>query len=158
MKYRVTCPHCQSPRNTKLLRTKEVGYDQDKKEFYLICDNPSCEGFGKVRMVTKEGDSLGIEPIRERLGLESQVARKLIDLQGVPKVFLRNSIPVSEAKEFVDEYEITPAYRYELDGSEIKVVEEPWMIKDDDGIDSYSLLPAPVAVALVKQVAQVLGL
>ena len=56
MKYRVTCPHCQSPRNTKLLRTKEVGYDQDKKEFYLICDNPSCEGFGKVRMVTKEGD------------------------------------------------------------------------------------------------------
>ena len=90
--------------------------------------------------------------------MESQVARKLVDLQGVPKVFLRNSIPVSQAKEFVDEYEITPAYRYELEGDKVKVIEEPWTIKDDDEVASYSLLPAPVAAALIKQTAQVLGL
>ncbi len=158
MKYRVTCPKCQSPRNIKLLRTKEIGYDKEKKEFYLLCDNPNCEGFGKARMVAKEGDSLGIGSIRERLELEAQVARKLVDLQGVPKVFLRNAVPVKEAQEYVDDYEITPGYRYELDGEKVKVIEEPYVVKDDDGIESYSLLPAPVGVALIKQVAQVLGL
>lgn len=158
MKYRVACPQCQSPRNLKLLRTKEVGYDTEKKVFFLICDNPNCSGFGKARMVSKEGDSLGIEVIRERLELEAQVARKLVDLQGVPKVFLRNSVPVDQAKEYVDDYELTPAYRYELEGEKVKVIEEPWTVKDDDGVLSYSLLPAPVAVALIKQTAQVLGL
>ena len=29
-----------------------------------MCDNPECD---KARMVTKEGDELGIEPIRERI-------------------------------------------------------------------------------------------
>lgn len=158
MKYRVSCPRCQSPRNIKLLRTKEVGYDAEKKVFYLLCDNPNCEGFRKARMVSKEGDSLGIEAIRKRIELEAQVARKLINLQGVPKVFLRNSIPVKQAKEYVDDYELTPAYRYELEGGKVKVIEEPWTVKDDDGVLSYSLLPAPVAVALIKQTVQVLDL
>ena len=158
MKYRVTCPNCQSPRNIKLLRTKEVGYDTEKKVFYLLCDNPNCVGFGKARLVSKEGDSLGIEVIRGRLELEAEVARKIIDLQGVPKIFLRNSIPVNQSKDFVDKYEITPGYRYELDGDTPKVIEEPYVVKDDDGVESYSLLPAPVAVALIKQTAQVLGL
>ncbi|MEK9166582.1 MAG: hypothetical protein AAB846_02510, partial [Patescibacteria group bacterium] len=40
METRVVCPVCQTPRSMKLLRTKEVGYDEAKKEFYLMCDNP----------------------------------------------------------------------------------------------------------------------
>ncbi|MEK7076802.1 MAG: nucleoside monophosphate kinase, partial [Patescibacteria group bacterium] len=64
MRYRVICPVCQTPRSTKLLRTREVGYDERKKEFYLICDNAEC---GSTRMVSKEGDELGIEPIKARL-------------------------------------------------------------------------------------------
>ena len=159
IKYRVICPHCQSPRNTKLLRTKDVGYDKEKKEFYLICDNPNCEGFGKARLVGKAGDSQGIEAMRDRIELDKKVIKKLLDLQGVSKVYLRNTVPVTQAKDFVDDYEITPGYRYELEeGGNVKVIEEPWTIKDDAGEDSYSLLPAPVAVALIKQTAQVLGL
>ncbi len=160
MKYRVTCPYCQSPRNLKLLRTKEVDYNADKKEFYLVCDNPNCSGFGKARMVSKEGDSLGIEVIRERLEMEAQVARKLIDLQGVPKIFLRNSVPVDQTKDYVDDYEITSSYGYEVDEKtgKVKVIAEPWVVRDDDGVLSYSLLPAAVAVALIKQTTQVLGL
>ena len=159
MKYRVTCPVCQSPRNLKLLRTKEVGYDETKKEFYLLCDNPECSGFGKSRMGAKEGDTLGIEALRQRLELDKKVAQTLTGLQGIPKVFLRNAIPVDKAKEFVDDYEITPSYRYEWDaGSKrVRVIEEPWTVKDDEGVLSYSLLPAAVAVSLIKQTAKVLG-
>jgi len=158
IKYRVICPHCQSPRNLKLLRTKEVGFDQEKKEFYLICDSPNCQGFGTARMVGKAGDSLGIEAMRDRIEMDKKVIKRLLDIQGVPKVYLRNSIPVTKAKDFVDDYEITPGYRYELEGDKVKVIEDPWTIKDDAGEDSYSLLPAAVAVGLIKQTAQVLGL
>lgn len=157
LKYRVVCPKCFTPRNLRLLRTKSVGYDEQTKKFYLLCDNPACSG---ARMEPKEGDDLGIEAIRERIELDDKVMRILLNLQGVPKIYLRNSVPVDKAQEYVDDYEITPAYRYEYDEKtkEVKVIEEPWLIKDDNGILSYSLLPAPVAVALIKQIASVLGL
>ena len=160
MKYRVICPECKSPRNVKLLRTKDVGYDAATKKFYLLCDNPSCSGFGKNRMVSKEGDELGIEAIRERVELDDKIMRMLLDLQGIPKVYLRNSVPVDVAKDYIDDYEITPSYHYEWDKNSgaVRVIEESWVIKDDDGKPSYSLLPAPVAVSLIKQTAQVLGL
>lgn len=155
MKGRVVCPQCQTPRGLRLLRTKEIGYDQKTKEFYLICDNPACGG---TRMVAKEGDELGIEAIRDRVEVDKEVMRTLLKLEGVPKVFLRNSVPVAQAGAKVDDYEITPAYRYELEGDRVTVLEEPWIVKDDAGEDAYSLLPAPVAVALIKQTADVLGL
>lgn len=159
MKYRVVCPECQSPRNTRLLRTKDVGYDAQEKKIYLLCDNPNCSGFDKSRMLPKEGDEFGIEAIRNRIEADGKVMKTLLDLQGVPKIFLRNSVPVSEASKTIDDYEITPAFRYELekDGT-IRVIKEPWVVKDDEGIDSYSLMPPPVALALIKQIAAVLGL
>ncbi|HBT81668.1 hypothetical protein A2757_01585 [Candidatus Giovannonibacteria bacterium RIFCSPHIGHO2_01_FULL_48_47] len=155
LKFRVICPLCQTPRNTKLLRTKEVGYDASKKEFYLICDNPTCQGFGTARMVSKQGDELGIEAIRERIEVDRMVMKTLLELEGVDKIFLRNSVPADKAGEYVDDYEITPAYLYEWDEKQKKVLvrEEPWTIKDDSGKDSYSLLPQPVALALIKQLA-----
>lgn len=158
MKYRVICSMCQTPRNLKLLRTKDISYDQTKKEFYLICDNPDCSGYGKVRMGGKKGDELGIEAIRDRIELDKKVIQTLLNLQGVPKVFLRNSVPVKQAKNFIDDYEITPSYRYERKDGKTKVTEEPWTVKDDDGVLSYSLLPPAVVVALIKQTVKVLGL
>jgi len=38
------------------------------------------------------------------------------------------------------------------------VIEKPWVVKDDDGVPSYSLLPQAVAVSLIKQMVSVLGL
>lgn len=158
IKNRVICPKCQTPRSLKLLRTKNIGYDESAKEFYLLCDNPQCGS--NVRMVPKEGDEFGIDPIRPRLELEGNIMRKLLELQGVPKILLRNSVPVDKAEETVDEYEITPAYRYEWDAParRVNVIEEPWTVADDNGVPSYSLLPAAVVVSLIKQTAAVLGL
>ncbi len=155
IKTRVVCPICKVPRNTKLAPTKEIGYDETKKVFYLRCDTPSCHG---ARMLPKEGDELGIEPIRARLEADEKIFRQLFTLTGVPKVFLRNSVPVDKAADFVDDYEITPVYGYERDEKtkKIKIIETPWII-DDDGVPSYSLLPAPVALSLVKQVAKILA-
>ena len=158
MRGRVICPTCQTPRGLKLLRTKEVGYDPERREFYLVCDNPGCPN--PSRMVAKEGDELGIEAIRERVELDDQVMRQLLELEGVPKIFLRNAIPATRADELADEYEITPAYRYAWDEAKqaVRVIEEPWIVPDDAGVPSYSLLPAAVAVALIKQTAGALGL
>jgi len=153
MKHRVVCPKCQTPRNLKLFTTQQVGYDKAKKEFYLICDNPSCNN---ARMSAKEGDDLGIEAIRKRLELDDQLIQKVFALHGVPKILLRNSIPVKLAKELVDDYEITPEYVYELANDQVKIKEKSWVIKDDKGIDSYSLLAPPVVVSLIKQLVKVL--
>ena len=157
IKFRVVCPICHTPRNLKLLATKDIGYDTKDKVFYLMCDNPSCS---QARMVAKEGDSLGIEPIRSRLEVDNQIFQKLLNLTGVPKIYLRNSIPHKVAKDYVDDYEITPQYNYDIDSAtdKIKVSESPWVLKDDQGEDSISLLPPAVVVSFIKQAVEILGL
>jgi len=157
IKSRRICPKCQTSRNLTLLPTKYIGYEESSNEFYLMCDNPSCE---KIRMVPKEGDELGLRPIRERLEADDQVFRQLLNLEGVQKIYLRNSLPADYALEYVDDYELTPTYKYKYypETKEVEVLEEPWVIKDDDGVATHSLLSAPVALSLIKQTAQVLDL
>lgn len=157
IKYRVICPNCKLPRNTKLAPTAKIGYDETNKEFYLVCDDPQCGT--EARMIRKEGDELGIEPIRKRLETDERVMKQLLGLTGIPKIYLRNSVPVDGAWNYIDNYEVTPEYSYELDSErKVRIVEKPWIIKDDDGVDSYSLLPAVPAVSLITQTSQVLGL
>lgn len=154
MKYRVVCPKCHTPRSPKFFTTQNVGYDKGKKKFYLLCDNPECKN---IRMRAKEGDNLGIEAIRERLELDDQLIKKIFSLYGILKILIRNSIPVEAAGQLVDDYEITPEYVYELGAdNKVKVGEKPWIIKDDDGNDAYSLLAPPVTVSLIKQLANIL--
>lgn len=157
IKTRVVCPVCKAPRSIKLMATKEAGYDSERKEFYLMCDNPSCN---KARMVPKEGDDLGIEPIRERLETDEKVFEQLLKINGISKVYLRNAVPADRATEYADGYEITPMYSYELDeaSGRVKIVETPWMVKNDEGVPSYSLLPPAVVVSMIKQTVRVLGL
>ena len=156
IKNRVICPKCHTPRSLKFLVTKEAGFDEKENKFYLKCDNPGCNG---ERMVTKEGDELGIEPIRERLTNDGKLIEQAFSLYGVPKVLLRNSLPVTEAKEAVDDYELTPEFVLEhVGGGEVKVSQRPWVVKDDEGTPSYSLMPQPVAVSMIKQIVEVLDL
>jgi len=164
IKYRRVCPECQTPRNLKLHTTKEVGYDEKKKEFYLICDNTGCPasaaGGQGAKMISKEGDESGIKPIRERLDMDAELMQKAISLHGIPKIILRNAVPVEGAEKIVDDYEITPEYSYEWDekNKKVKVIEKPWIIKDDEGVPSYSLLPPPVLLSLIKQMVEILHL
>ena len=157
IKYRRVCPSCQTSRNIKLLPTSKVEYNLKKKEFYLVCDNPDCSG---RKMLPKEGDQRGIGPIKQRLKKDEELIRQAYSLYGIPKVLLRNSIPASVAKQYVDDYEITPEYYYVWDEKKKKVVtkEKPWIVVDNEGHPSYSLLAAPVALAMIKQIAKVLNI
>ena len=157
VKFRVICPLCQTSRNLKLLATKNVEYDAKDKKFHLICDNSSCKG---ARMITKEGDEQGIEPIRARLEKDEMLVKEAYNLQGIPKVLLRNTIPVDKTKDIADDYEITPGYVYNWDEKSKKAIttEQAWEIKDDAGTLSNSLMPPPVVVSMIKQLVKVLGI
>ena len=157
IKWRRICPLCKTSRSLKLLPTSKIKYDKEKDEFNLICDNPECE---EVEMVSKEGDEKGIDPIRERLKKDHDLIRQAFSLYGIPKILLRNSIPVDVAEDYTDKYEITPEYQYEWDEDNQKVIvkEVPWIIKDNEGIDSYSLMAPPVVVSMIHQMADVFNL
>jgi len=157
IKWRRICPLCQTSRNLKLLPTSKVKYDENKKEFYLICDNPNCRG---AVMLRKEGDSLGIKPIKERLKKDQKLIEQAFSLYGIPKVFLRNSIPLKSTKKYVDDYEVTPEYVFKWDekSKKVKIGEKPWVILDGKGVKSVSLLAPPVVVSLIKQMVKVLQL
>ena len=154
IKWRRICPLCQTSRNLKLLLTSKVRFDEKNKEFYLLCDNPNCK---EVKMVQKEGDEAGIEPLKERLKTDDKLIKQSFSLYGIPKILLRNSIPVEKARDFVDDYEITPEYVFDWDQKKKEVIikEQPWVILDDEGTESFSLLPEPVVVSLIKQLVGV---
>jgi len=157
VKTRVICPLCNTSRSLKLLPTKNIEYDKADGKFHLVCDNAACTG---ARMVTKEGDEAGIEPIRARLDKDEMLMGNVYKMHGIQKVFLRNSIPVGQVKEFTDDYEITPEYSYtwnEKDGK-VDVAEKPWEVEDDNGQKCNSLMPPPVVVSLIKQLVKELGL
>jgi hypothetical protein len=71
---------------------------------------------------------------------------------------LRNSVPKKLAKNSVDDYEITPEYYYEWKQGKAIVKEKPWLVQDENKEASYSLLPPPVVVSLIKQISDILGL
>ena len=157
IKWRRVCPICQTSRNLKLLPTSNVEYDKDKKEFYLLCDNPKCQG---AKMLQKEGDESGIGPIKERLKLDETLIKKAFSLYGIPKILLRNSIPTNKAKKFIDDYEITPEYCYQWDRKKkkVKIIEKPWVVRDEKKLSSYSLMPPPVVLSFISQMVDVLNL
>ena len=159
IKWRLICPKCNTPRNLKLLPVKEdnIKYDKAKKEFFFLCDNAECQN---VRMVRKEGDEFGIEPIKERLKLDGELMEKAYSLYGMPKVLLRNTVPVKDTEECVDNYELTPEYSYEWDekNEKVKIIEKPWTVSNEDGISSHSLMAPPVVVSMIKQLVKVLEL
>lgn len=153
MKGRVICPICQMPRNISTFPSEEVEYDKGEDKFYLLCDEH------KERMIGKEGDDAGIESIRERTDRDQNLIDNLLKVHGLPLIMLRNGVPVDKADEYIDDYEITPGYSYEVDENDKAVIkEDSWVIKDDEGVEVYSLLAPPVALSLIKNLVKELGL
>ena len=157
IKYRKICPICNTPRNYKLLPTEKINFNSETNTFELICDNTNCEGYGKTVLVDKEGDKLGIEPLKGRLAQDGMLIEQALNLHGIPCVKVRNHIPVTEIAKFED-YEITKEYTYEHDttSNTVKIHEDKWVVKDNDGIDCHSLLPSGAVLVMIKQIHQIL--
>ncbi len=157
IKWRRICPACKTSRNLKLLPTSKVKYEVERKEFVLLCDNPDCK---EVEMVGKEGDELGIEPIKERLATDEKLIKQAFSLYGIPKILLRNAVPAENAKDVLDDYEITPEYRYEWNEVEgrVEIKEFPWTVKDNEEKEFYSLMAPPVVVSLIHQMSEALDI
>jgi adenylate kinase family enzyme len=155
IKHRVVCPICATSRNNKLLITSKIEYDKKTKKFDLICDNPACKG---AVMQAKEGDDKGLEPIRGRLIKDEEILKRVFALHGIPKILLRNHVPVKDADKYYDKYEITPEYVLSWNEKEnkVEVTERPWSVNDDNGEPCFSLLAAPVVIPLLKQMVEVL--
>jgi adenylate kinase family enzyme len=153
---RVICPICQTSRNITFNPTKFVRYDETTSEFYFLCDSSSCSGYGTARYMAKEGDTAGIEFIKERLDSDGALMEKAYALQGIPKVLVRSAIPVDVAYEYVEEYEIQPAFTYKLEGSEVLVIPQPWKFKDDAGVESYTVFAATYVVNMFSQIHNIL--
>jgi adenylate kinase family enzyme len=157
IKWRKICPKCKTSRSLKFLPTSKIKYNPEKNDFSLICDNPECE---EVEMINKEGDEKGIEPIRARLETDEKLMKQAFSLHGIPKILLRNAVPVEKAEDYLDDYEVTPEYSYEWDEKESKVIvkESPWILKDENGNGFYSLLAAPIVISLIHQMVDVLDI
>jgi len=157
IKWRRICPICKTSRNLKLLPTSKVEYDKKRKEFYLLCEGKKCK---EAKMVQKEGDELGIKNIKQRLEIDEKLMDMAFSLHGIPKILLRNSVPVKNAPKFVDDYEITPEYDFKWNDKKNKVErkEKKWVVTDDEGVPSFSLMPPPVVVSMIKQMVDVFNL
>ena len=155
LKNRVVCPVCSHPFNTRFHPSSKIEYDQKTKKFHILCDNPECKD---ARTIIKEGDKLGIEAIKTRLEADGELMFKAFTLYGVPKILLRNTVPVQEADQSIDEYEMTSIYTFGWDEKEKKVTidSRPWVVKDDQGRNCFVLSGPPIVVSLIKQLADLL--
>lgn len=158
---RRVCPLCSTSKNISLNPSKFVIEEpKGSNSFYLLCDNEACEGYKRQKLVAKEGDSEGIESIRGRLDAEGELMKVANSLQGIPKVLLKNTIPVTQSSSYVDEFEISPSFSYSigsgLPGGEVKILRNPLVLSDDIGIESHSLSGASIVVSMVNQIYNIL--
>lgn len=154
IKSRVVCPECKTPRNLKLLPTKNIGYDKETKEFFLMCDQPGCSG---PRMVKKEGDEFGLEPIKDRIIMDNQLMERARSLYGVPKIELYNALEADKTLNYVNDYEVTQEFYYELDKDGKIITNAKMWELEEDGKKYNSLLPSSVVVQLIRQLHHVFG-
>jgi adenylate kinase family enzyme len=123
----------------------------------LICDNPACSGYHKEIMVGKEGDSEGVRFIKDRLDADGELMSKAYDLN-LPKVLLRNSVPVEYASSNCEDFELTKINKYSYDPQTGEVIRkaDKWVFNDDSGVKSHGLLSAPVTVSMIHQMHRIL--
>lgn len=146
------CPVCQTPKNIKLLLTKEIEFDEKSGEFHLVCDRPECQ---RAHFIQKQGDQDGIEKVKAN---QREVQKMIDEIKNEAPhlhVVVYNSIPLNEAHkhdstDFTEEADLV----WDKDKKEVTRKFKPMVVKDDQGRDAYSRWPEPVVVDLVNRLAE----
>jgi len=152
IKTRRICPKCGNSRNLTLNPTSDIRYDEESKDFYLMCDNPSCE---PTRLIPKENDDKGIGIIEDRILTDLELADMTRRMHGITRIELYNCLDADLALDYVDEDELTKVYSYEEVNGEVEINTEKFTI-DDHGKKLYSLIPDPVVIQFIKQFVDIL--
>lgn len=156
IKHRRVCPQCHTSKNMLFNPTEFVKYDNDTRQFYLICDNKHCSGYGKSICVSKEGDEVGIKSIEQRLKDDQHLMDVASNLQGIEKILVKSSVPIDEASQYFEEYEIQQAINYSLEGDKVNSSKSSWVFKDDNGVDSVTMYAATFVVNIFNQIHKIL--
>lgn len=151
-KYRVVCPKCHNSRNLRYLPTANVGYDEKTGEFYLMCDNPSCNN---QRMGAKPGDELGIKKYEARIIRENNLMNLARSMHGVAHVELFNAVPVEIGDKYMQKYEFSAESTYKFENGKVVKNRGPWVV-EENGKKYYSLEAAPAALQFIKQLYDLL--
>jgi adenylate kinase family enzyme len=156
MKNRRVCPYCQTSRNLLFTPSQFVKYDKLADDYYFVCDNTLCSGYGVARYIAKEGDLDGISSIEERLQADADLMAVAVTLQGIPKIMLRSTYPVAIAKEYLEDYEIQPKLVYSVQGDKVALSKENWVFKDENGEECYTIYAATYVVNLLTSLHKIL--
>lgn len=146
------CPVCQTPKNIKLLLTKEIDYDQISGEFHLVCERPECQ---RAHYIQKQGDQDGIEKVKANQKKVQEMIDKIKKENPHLHVVVHNSIPLDKAHKH-EKSDFTEEANLIWDPEKKEVIRnfKPMIVKDDQGRDAYSRWPEPVVVDLVDRLAE----
>jgi adenylate kinase family enzyme len=156
IKERRTCPVCRNSRNLELSLTSIIGYDEEKDEIYLGCDNPSCKEKG-IRMERKEGDEKGIALIKDRIITDLQVMEMARKMYGIEKIELYNSVEASVADKYTYEFDRTAAYYHEYKDGKVVSTKKDFEV-EDHGVKYVSMMPPWVVVQFIRELSRMFGL
>jgi len=146
MRHRRICPECGDSKNIMLWPTEKFGYDPESEEYFMYCDEESCQ---MVRMVEKPYDSAGAEQMAER----DRIVQDLIDelKQEFPHLAhtISNAIEVERAHEY-QEHDLTETTKLSREGDTVVKSTEPLIVTDDRGNKAYSGNPEPWVLDFFK--------
>jgi adenylate kinase family enzyme len=153
--YRRSCPVCSTPRNIKLLLTKEIEYDENTGEFYLICDNMTCEG-KHIRMRQKQADDLGPDALKEKQKLMVEIMQEIQAKAGDNYLIVHNTVPINEATPEMLKEDFTEEADLSWNEKEQEVARnfKPIQVADDQGREAYSRWPEAVVVEMVEKLVE----
>lgn len=156
MKNRVVCPICGTSKNLIFNSSKYIKYDDVLQHFYFLCDNSTCLGHGKEKMIEKEGDAAGAVSIADRLKSDEILINQAFDLYGIPRILVRGSIPLNQKEECLEEYEVKHCHTFSLKEGHVVDSQTDWVFTDDSGVASCETYPAVHVVNIFTQLHQIL--
>ncbi|MCL5795087.1 MAG: nucleoside monophosphate kinase [Patescibacteria group bacterium] len=153
---RRVCPICQTPRNIKLLLTKEIEFDEKSGEFHLICERPECK---RARFIQKQGDQDGIGKVKERQKKVQEMIDEIKKQTPHLHIAVHNAVALEEAHkhdmaDFTEEAELF----WDKDKKEVVKKFKPMVAIDEHGRKVHSRWPEPVVVEMVDKLVTWLDL
>lgn len=146
MRHRRICPECGDSKNIMLYPTEKFGYDPENEEYFMYCDEESCQ---MVRMVEKPYDSAGAEQMAERDRIVEELIGELKNEFPHLAHTISNAIEVEKAQEYEDQ-DLTEKVVLSYDGENISKTTEPLIVTDDHGKKAYSGNPEPWVLDFFK--------